>query len=42
MGGVGFIEETGLHLYFRHAKASELTLGSATYQREKLARAMGL
>jgi len=42
MGGVGFIEETGLHLYFRHAKASELALGGSTYQREKLARAMGL
>ena len=42
MGGVGFIEETGLHLYFRHAKASELALGGATHQREKLARAMGL
>ena len=42
MGGVGFIEETGLHLYFRHAKASELALGGATYQREKLAKAMGL
>ena len=42
MGGVGFIEETGLHLYFRHAKASELALGSATHHREKLAQAMGL
>ena len=42
MGGVGFIEETGLHLYFRHAKASELALGGATYHREKLAKAMGL
>jgi len=42
MGGVGFIEETGLHLYFRHAKASELALGSATYHREKLAQAVGL
>ncbi len=42
MGGVGFIEETGLHLYFRHAKSSELALGSATHHREKLAQAMGL
>jgi alkylation response protein AidB-like acyl-CoA dehydrogenase len=42
MGGVGFIEETGLHLYFRHAKASELALGGATHHREKLAQAMGL
>lgn len=42
MGGVGFIEETGLHLYFRHAKASELALGGATFHREKLAQAMGL
>lgn len=42
MGGVGFIEETGLHLYFRHAKASELALGSATHHREKLSQAMGL
>lgn len=42
MGGVGFIEETGLHLYFRHAKASELMLGGATHHREKLAQAMGL
>lgn len=42
MGGIGFIEETGLRLYFRLAKASELALGGATYQREKLAQAMGL
>ena len=42
MGGVGFIEETGLHLYFRHAKASELVFGGATHHREKLAQAMGL
>lgn len=42
MGGVGFIEETGLHLYFRHAKASELALGNGTHYREQLARAMGL
>jgi len=42
MGGVGFIEETGLHLYFRHAKASELIFGAATHHREKLAQAMGL
>jgi alkylation response protein AidB-like acyl-CoA dehydrogenase len=42
MGGVGFIEETGLHLYFRHAKASELAFGNATHYREQLAKAMGL
>jgi alkylation response protein AidB-like acyl-CoA dehydrogenase len=42
MGGTGFIEETGLHLYFRHAKASELAFGNATHHREKLAQAMGM
>jgi alkylation response protein AidB-like acyl-CoA dehydrogenase len=42
MGGVGFIEETGLHLYFRHAQASELAFGGATHHREQLAQVMGL
>lgn len=37
-GGVGFTWEYDVHLYFKRAKASELYLGSAAYQRELVAQ----
>jgi alkylation response protein AidB-like acyl-CoA dehydrogenase len=37
-GGMGFTWENDLHLYYRRAKASETTLGDATFHRERLAR----
>src|SRR5262249_333725 len=33
-GGIGFTWEHDMHLYFKRAKASEVTLGDATYHRE--------
>ncbi len=37
-GGMGFTWENDLHLYYRRAKASETTLGDATFHRERIAR----
>jgi alkylation response protein AidB-like acyl-CoA dehydrogenase len=37
-GGMGFTWENDLHLYYRRAKASEITLGDANFHRERLAR----
>ena len=37
-GGMGFTWENDLHLYYRRAKASETTLGDATFHRERLAQ----
>jgi alkylation response protein AidB-like acyl-CoA dehydrogenase len=37
-GGMGFTWENDLHLYYRHAKASETMLGDATFHRERIAR----
>jgi len=42
MGGVAFMEEHDLGLYFKRAKAAELFLGDADYHREMVAREMGL
>lgn len=42
MGGVGFMEETDLQIYFRRAKAAEQSFGDATYHREIVAQQMGL
>ena len=41
-GGIGFTWESDLHLYFKRAKASEVTLGDATYHRELVAQALDL
>jgi alkylation response protein AidB-like acyl-CoA dehydrogenase len=41
-GGIGFTWEHDLHLYFKRAKASEFTLGDATYHREKVAQLVDL
>ena len=37
-GGIGFTVESDMHLYFRRAKAAEVTLGDANYQRKVLAK----
>jgi len=42
MGGMGFMEEHDLHLYFRQAKAAELIFGDADFHREWVAQQMGI
>jgi len=42
IGGVGFMEEYDLQLYFKRAKAAELLFGDADFHREQVAREMGL
>jgi alkylation response protein AidB-like acyl-CoA dehydrogenase len=42
LGGIGFMEEHDLHLYFQHAKASELAFGDADFHRERVAQSMEL
>ncbi len=42
MGGTGFMEETDLQLYFKHAKAAELAFGDGDFHREMVAERMGL
>ena len=41
-GGIGFTWEHDMHLYFKRAKASEVTLGDPTYHRELVAEALDL
>jgi alkylation response protein AidB-like acyl-CoA dehydrogenase len=41
-GGIGFTWEHDMHLYFKRAKASEVTLGDSTYHRELVAQALDL
>src|SRR4051812_11677772 len=41
-GGVGVTWEHPAHLYFKRAKTSELLLGDPAYQRELLARRLGI
>jgi alkylation response protein AidB-like acyl-CoA dehydrogenase len=41
-GGIGFTEEHDLHLYYKHAKVSELEFGDSWVHRQKVADAMGL
>ena len=41
-GGIGFTWEHDVHLYFKRAKASEVTLGDATYHRELVAQSLDL
>ena len=40
-GGIGFTVESDIHLYFRRAKAWEVTLGDGNVQREVLAKELG-
>jgi len=42
MGGIGFMEEYDLHLYYNRAKAAELAFGDACYHREMVAEYIGL
>ena len=42
LGGIGFTWEHDMHLYFKRAKSSEVTLGDATYHRELVAQALDL
>ncbi|RJP65289.1 MAG: acyl-CoA dehydrogenase [Candidatus Abyssobacteria bacterium SURF_17] len=42
MGGIGFMEEHDLQLYFKRAKAAEQMFGDADFHRELVAREMGL
>jgi alkylation response protein AidB-like acyl-CoA dehydrogenase len=41
-GGIGFTWEHDAHLYFKRARAVSSLLGSPSWQRERLARLMGL
>jgi len=41
-GGIGFTEEHDLHLYYKHAKASELDFGGSMFHRSKVADEMGI
>ena len=36
-GGIGYCEEHDMHLYFRHAKSSEVNFGDSTFQRSMIA-----
>lgn len=42
MGGIGFMEEHDLQLYFRRAKAAELAFGDGDFHREIVAEQLGL
>ena len=42
VGGIGFMEEYDLQLYFKHAKAAEQVLGDTDFHREWVAREMGM
>ena len=42
IGGMGFMEEYDLQLYFKHAKAAEQLFGDADFHREWVAREMGM
>jgi alkylation response protein AidB-like acyl-CoA dehydrogenase len=41
-GGMGYTWECDLHLYFKRAKADEVTFGDATYHRARIADLIGL
>jgi alkylation response protein AidB-like acyl-CoA dehydrogenase len=41
-GGIGFTWDHDMHLYFKRAKSSEVTLGDATFHRELVAQALDL
>ncbi len=41
-GGMGFIKDHDMQLYYRRAKAAEVTFGDAEFHRETVAREMGI
>ena len=42
VGGVGFMEEFDLQLYFKQAKSAQQQFGDADFHRERVAEKMGL
>jgi len=42
LGGIGFMEEHDLHLYFAQAKAGEVMFGDGDFHREQVASLLGL
>jgi 3-oxocholest-4-en-26-oyl-CoA dehydrogenase beta subunit len=42
IGGVGFMEEYDLQLYFKRGREAEMVFGSAEFHREQVAQEMGL
>jgi alkylation response protein AidB-like acyl-CoA dehydrogenase len=42
LGGMGFMEEHDMHLYYKQAKAAELAFGDADFHRELAAQQLGL
>jgi alkylation response protein AidB-like acyl-CoA dehydrogenase len=42
IGGIGYMEDHDMHLYFNRAKAGELLFGGADFYREKIAQGLGL
>jgi alkylation response protein AidB-like acyl-CoA dehydrogenase len=42
LGGLGFMEEHDLGIYFKRAKAAEISFGDADFHRERVAQEMGL
>ena len=42
MGGIGFMEEHDLQLFFKQAKTAELSFGDGSFHRELIAQQMGL
>ncbi len=41
-GGIGFCEDHDMPLYYKRAKAGEVTFGDADYHREIVAQQLGL
>ncbi len=41
-GGIGFTWDHDMHLYFKRAKALEVTFGDSTYHREKVAQLLNI
>ena len=41
-GGVGFTEEYDLHLFYKHAKAAELSFEDAFFHRSRVADQLGI
>lgn len=42
MGGMGFMEEHDMHLYFKQAKAAELAFGDADFHQKLAAHQLDL
>ena len=42
LGGIGYTTDGDMQLYYKRAKAAELTLGDGKFQREALAKELGM